>query len=274
MDREQDTALSLRLEAKDVTAGYGEQNVLHDVDLRVGAGEFVGLLGQNGSGKSTLLKVLSATLKPRAGSVLLDGRELGAWSPRERAKRIAVVPQQETTAFAFSVQDVVLMGRYPHHERGKHDAARDFEIARAAMEQTDILHLQERPVTQLSGGEYRRVLMARALAQQTPLLLLDEPTAHLDIAHQAELLHLAKRLTQQDNPQGVLAALHDINHAAEFCDQIVMLEAGRVLATGTPDEVLTDNILRRAYGAEIRMGQNPLTGRPLLLSLLPLRKDS
>jgi iron complex transport system ATP-binding protein len=262
----------MRLEARDVTAGYEAKNVLENADLSVEVGEFVGLLGQNGSGKSTLLRVLSAVLKPRTGKVVLDEREIGAWSARERAKRTAFVPQQETTAFAFSVLDVVLMGRYPHLERGKGEQRRDFDLARQAMEQTDTLHLQERAVTQLSGGEYRRVLMARALAQQTPLLLLDEPTAHLDIAHQAELLHLAKRLTQQkDSPaRGVLAALHDIGQAAEFCDRIVMLHNGRVLATGTPDKVLTEDILRRAYGAEVRMGRNPLTGRPLLLSLSPL----
>jgi iron complex transport system ATP-binding protein len=246
----------MRLEARDVTAGYEAKNVLENADLSVEVGEFVGLLGQNGSGKSTLLRVLSAVLKPRTGKVVLDEREIGAWSARERAKRTAFVPQQETTAFAFSVLDVVLMGRYPHLERGKGEQRRDFDLARQAMEQTDTLHLQERAVTQLSGGEYRRVLMARALAQQTPLLLLD----------------LAKRLTQQkDSPaRGVLAALHDIGQAAEFCDRIVMLHNGRVLATGTPDKVLTEDILRRAYGAEVRMGRNPLTGRPLLLSLSPL----
>ncbi len=259
-----------QLEAESVVAGYDAGNVLEGVSIRIVTGEFVGLLGQNGSGKSTLLRVLSHTLKPYSGTVTLDGKEIGQWSPRDRAKRIAFVPQQETTTFAFTVQDVVMMGRYPHLERNRREQAADYAAAHDAMEMTDVLLLQDRPVTKLSGGEYRRVLMARALAQQSPLLLLDEPTAHLDIAHQAELLLLARNLAHTSKtPQGVLAALHDVNQAAEFCDRIVLLHAGRVFAEGSPDTVLTEDNLRRAYHAEIRMGQNPLTGRPMILSLSP-----
>jgi iron complex transport system ATP-binding protein len=260
----------MRLEAESLVAGYDARNILEGVSVRVATGEFVGLLGQNGSGKSTLLRVLSHALKPHSGTVTLDGKEITQWSPRDRAKRIAFVPQQETTTFAFTVQDVVMMGRYPHLERNRREQATDYAAAHDAMKMTDILLLKDRPVTKLSGGEYRRVLMARALAQQSPLLLLDEPTAHLDIAHQAELLMLARNLAHRpENSQGVLAALHDINQAAEFCDRIVLLHAGGVFAEGAPDAVLTEDNLRHAYHAEIRMGQNPLTGRPMILSLSP-----
>lgn len=267
---QQPNNLITQLEAESVVAGYDVGNVLEGVSIRVETGEFVGLLGQNGSGKSTLLRVLSYSLKPSLGTVTLDGKEIGQWSPRDRAKRIAFVPQQETTTFAFTVQDVVMMGRYPHLDRNRREQAADYAVAHHAMEMTDIILLRDRPVTKLSGGEYRRVLMARALAQQSPLLLLDEPTAHLDIAHQAELLLLARTLAHNpENPQGVLAALHDINQAAEFCDRIVLLHAGKVFAEGSPNAVLTEDNLRRAYHADIRMGQNPLTGRPMILSLSP-----
>ncbi len=265
----------MRLEAHSIIAGYDSRNVLENVSMTVATGEFVGLLGQNGSGKSTLLRVLTHALKPHSGSVELDGKPIVQWSPKDRAKRIAFVPQQETTTFAFTVQDVVLMGRYPHLDRNRREQSEDYAIARRAMESTDTLALQDRPVTRLSGGEYRRVLMARALAQQSPLLLLDEPTAHLDIAHQAELLALAQQLAHRsEKPQGVLAALHDINQAAEFCDRIVLLLSGRVLAEGTPDAVLTEDNLRRAYNAEVRMGQNPLTGRPMIFSLQSQSRNS
>ena len=265
----------MRLEARSVAAGYDGRPVLDAVSLTIGTGEFVGLLGQNGSGKSTLLRVLTSALKPHSGSVELDGKPITQWSPKERAKRIAFVPQQETTTFAFTVQDVVLMGRYPYQERNRHEQIQDYAIARQAMESTDTLALQNRPVTRLSGGEYRRVLMARALAQQSPLLLLDEPTAHLDIAHQAELLSLARELAHQSNqPYGVLAALHDINQAAEFCDRIVLLHSGQVIAEGSPETVLTEDNLRHAYNAEVRMGLNPLTQRPMILSLQSRNKSS
>lgn len=259
------------LEARDISAGYGGSPVLESVSVTVIAGEFVGLIGPNGCGKSTLLRVLSNVLKPEAGSVRLDGQAISGLTPLERAKRLAFVPQQEPTAFDYTVRDVVLMGRHPYRKRFRGESAEDYEIVYRALADADILHIADRPVTRLSGGEHRRTLLARALAQQTPLLLLDEPTAHLDVTHQVELLSLALRLTRLRGV-GVLAALHDLNQAAEFCDRLVLMRGGRVIAEGHPEDVLTAANLRRAYDAETQVGRNAVTGKPMLLTVHPIRE--
>ncbi|HZO87580.1 MAG TPA: heme ABC transporter ATP-binding protein [Chthonomonadaceae bacterium] len=263
----------MRLEGTGITAGYGAQNVLETVDVAVETGEFVGLIGPNGSGKSTLLRVLSQALRPRRGQVRLEGREIGSWSSRELARRLAFVPQEEPAVFDFTVRDVVLMGRHPHHRRFQGDTAEDYACVARALADADILHLADRPITQLSGGEHRRVLLARALAQQTPFLLLDEPTAHLDVTHQIEILALVHRLTRERGV-GALAALHDLNHAAEFCDRLTLLCAGRRIAEGLPEAVLTPVNLRAAYDAHVQVGRNPATGKPMLLSLYPARAEA
>lgn len=263
----------MRLEAKEITAGYDRsKDILQAVSVAVETGQFVGLLGPNGSGKSTLLRVLTRVLSPRLGTIHLDGREIARWTPLEIAKRVAFVPQQEPAAFDFTVREVVLMGRYPHHARFRGDTAEDHAIVDRALQECDALALQDRPVTQLSGGEHRRVLLARALAQQTPLLLLDEPTAHLDVTHQAELLVTVRRLCREEN-KGALAALHDLNQAAEFCDRLVLVSRGRVIAEGTPEAVMTPDHMRLAYQAEACIGPNPITGRPMLLTLRSMRDD-
>ena len=258
------------LEAVEVTAGYGAEDVLHGISVGLRQGEMVGLIGPNGCGKSTLLRCLSGIMKVRSGSVRLAGREIAAWTPREIARQLAFVPQAEPALFEFKVRDIVLMGRHPHLQRWKGETDEDYRIVAQALEQADILHLADRPVTQLSGGEHRRMLLARALAQQTPLLLLDEPTAHLDITHQAEILTLVRNATQTAR-LGAIAALHDLNQASEFCDRLVLMVRGTIVAQGTPDEVLTPNNLRIAYGAEGRIGCNPATGRPMLLSVRTAR---
>ena len=260
---------AIELEATDITAGYGGADILQTVGVRLRTGEFVGLLGPNGSGKSTLLRVLSCVLRPRLGSVTLDGKNLTQWTATERAQRIAFAPQQETAAFDFSVREVVLMGRYPHRQRLRSEAAADYAVVAQALAETDLTALADRPVTALSGGEHRRVLLARALAQQTPLLLLDEPTAHLDITHQAELLLLTRRLVAEKGI-GAMAALHDLNQAAEFCDRLILMRSGKIVAEGTAEAVFTTENLRRVYDADAQIGTNPATGRPFLFALRPL----
>lgn len=264
----------MQLEAKEVTAGYDrDRDVLRSVSVSVRTGQFVGLLGPNGCGKSTLLRVLTRVLRPRQGTVYLDGRELSHWTSLEIARRIAFVPQQEPATFDFTVRDVVLMGRYPHRARFRGETPADYAIVERALAACDALDLRDRPVTQLSGGEHRRVLLARALAQQTPLLLLDEPTAYLDVTHQVELLVMVRRLCREEN-KGAMAALHDLDQAAEFCDWIVLLSQGRVIAEGTPEAVMNPEYLRLAYQAEACIGLNPVTGRPMLLSLRPARRNT
>jgi iron complex transport system ATP-binding protein len=260
----------MQLLATGVSAGYGEVDVLHEVNVEVNSGEFVGLVGPNGCGKSTLLRVLSKTLLSKHGSIVLDGVSIGKMSAIEMALAIAFVPQQEPAIFDFTVHDVVLMGRYPHHNRKKGDTEHDYEIVREALAAADICELIQRPITRLSGGEHRRVLLARALAQDAPLMLLDEPTAHLDVTHQAELLTLVQKLVKKKSV-GALAALHELNHAAEYCDRLVLMCNGRVIHQGVPAEVLTPENLSTAYGARARVGKNPVTGRPIILSVTSLR---
>lgn len=258
------------MEAQALHAGYGSKEVLTDVSVHLDSGEFVGLIGPNGCGKSTLLRVLTMALPARHGQIRLDGRPIGGMSRLEMARQIAFVPQQEPAAFDFTVREVVLMGRYPHRRGGLGDSEADFALVRQVLAETDLLALADRPVTRLSGGEHRRVLIARALVQQTPLMLLDEPTAHLDPTHQVELMQRIHDLTRQRS-LGALAALHDLNQAAETCDRLVLMAAGSILAMGTPREVLTQANLRIAYAADTQIGNNPVTGRLSVFALRPLR---
>lgn len=263
------------MEARALHAGYGPKEVLNDVSLTLDAGEFVGLIGPNGCGKSTLLRVLTLALPARSGEVRLDGQPIQSMSRLALARLVAFVPQQEPAAFDFTVRDVVLMGRYPHRGQGRHlgDTEADFALVRQALAETGLLSLADRSITRLSGGEHRRVLMARALVQQTPLMLLDEPTAHLDPTHQVDLMQRVQDLTRRRN-MGALAALHDLNQAAEYCDRLILMASGRVLAVGAPAEVLTSPHLRLAYGAETQIGQNPVTGRLSIFALRPLRPQA
>ena len=243
--------------------------MLTDVSLGLAAGEVVGLIGPNGCGKSTLLKVLSGVLPLKAGQVTLSGVTLKALSMRDVARRVAFVPQEEASNFDFTVQDIVLMGRYAHRGGGP-ETADDYLSVERALRTADCLHLRQRLVTQLSGGEHKRVLLARALSQDAPVMLLDEPTAHLDITHQVEVYLLARKLSSESQI-GVLMAIHDLNQAAEFCDRLILMESGRVIVEGSPDCVLTANNLRMVYHARAEVGINPLTGKTMILSVLPER---
>ncbi len=251
------------LQVQGLTAGYDGRPVLRGVSLTAHAGEMVGIIGPNGAGKSTLLKTITGVVRPISGDVRIAGRDRAAFKLNELARTVAYVPQAEPTLFEFSVRDVVLMGRHPYV--GLSSALDDFEAADRAMTATDIVHLSERPVTALSGGEHRRVILARAIAQQPSLMLLDEPTAHLDMTHQTDVLSLLVRMTRSEGLCAV-AALHDLNAASEYCDRLVLIASGRVLADGPPDDVLRSRQLRDAYGADFHVVPNPISGRPLVLA--------
>ncbi len=260
--------MQTRIEARDVSARYGDRIVLKDIGLSVTSGAFIGIIGPNGAGKSTLLRILSGTLPPAAGQVFFNGEEASRLRPRDLALQIAFVPQSEPAVFEFAVKEIVLMGRHPHvHGLGGETAA-DFEAAARAMASMDILDLADRPITTLSGGEHRRVLIARALAQQTPALLLDEPTAHLDITHQMEIMSLARRMVDQEG-KAVVAALHDLNMAAEYCDRLILIAGGRITADDAPEGVLIPPLLELAYGMPLQVGRNPATGRPMIFPIPP-----
>lgn len=242
-------------------ASYGGEPVLRGLDLALRPGEMVGLLGPNGSGKSTLLRVLAGLLPAHSGRVELAGSELRDYSARARARLIGLVPQYATIPFAFSVHDVVAMGRNPYLGLLEGLGPDDREAVRTALERTDCAHLRERLVTELSGGELQRVIIARALAQEPRLLLLDEPTAHLDLNHQLEI---ARMLRQLNREQGltVLWVSHDLNLAAEFCERLVLLQGGIVVTEGPPAEVISAHWLGQVYGLRLPIAQNPRSGRP------------
>jgi len=265
------------LAAENIRVGYRPDAppALRDFTLGLRPGVFVGVIGPNGSGKSTLVRALSRTLRPAAGTVLLGTEDLyGSVTARRAGQVVGVVPQETAVALDFSVREVVRMGRAPHLPRRPFagEAAGDEDIVARALSAAGVADLAERPVTSLSGGERQRVLFARALAQQPEVILLDEPTAHLDLRHQSELLTLARALAHgqtHGQNKAVLAVLHDVNLAAAFCDILVLLRAGRVVAQGTPDEVLTPALLAEAYDADVWVRRHPTTGRPLVLTLPP-----
>jgi len=235
----------MRLETEQIEMFYGAQQILKEVSIHVEHGEFVGIIGPNGSGKSTLLKCIYRVLKPDKGCVMLDGEILDSMSYRTSAKKMAVVAQHNHYNFDFLVRDIVLMGRSPHKRALERDHADDYKIADEALEKVGMTDFAERTFSTLSGGEQQRVILARALAQQTPCLILDEPTNHLDITHQLQLLHIVKKLGVT-----VLSAIHDLNIAAAFCDRLYVLKESKIAVSGTPHEVLTRDIIYDIYHVE------------------------
>jgi cobalamin transport system ATP-binding protein len=246
-----------------VSAAYGRRLVLRDLTLSAHKGEVLGVIGANGAGKSTLLRVIAGTLAPRSGSVRLDDLDLLRLDVRRRAQRLAVVPQNPRVPEAFRVEEIVLMGRTPYLSLLGKESAEDIRLARLAMMQTDTLAFANRRVGELSGGEQQRVLVARALAQQPQVLLLDEATAHLDLKHQAEILGLARTMAHECGLI-VVAALHDLNLAALYADRLALLCAGELLAVDKPVAVLTAPLLQRAYGVRVNIGEHPVYHTPLV----------
>ena len=243
---------------------YDGAEVLRGIDLRVDAGEIVGIIGPNGSGKSTLLRALSGALRPSAGHALLQGQDVADMRARDRARTIGVVQQQASATFAFSVADMVAMGRHAHIGLLGGMTSEDRQAVQWALEHTDCERLADRPITELSGGELQRVVIARALAQQPGALLLDEPTNHLDLNHQLEIGELLRSLNR-DRGMTIIWVSHDLNLAAEFCDRIVVIGDGNVVADGTPAQVITQDMIERIYGVRVPVTDNPVTGQPQVL---------
>jgi iron complex transport system ATP-binding protein len=249
-----------------VSFAYGAIEAVKDLSFSVAKGEVFGLLGPNGSGKSTVVRLLSRVLTPRSGRVSLASRDLGTYSREELARQVAVVPQETAIELPFSVLEVVLMGRSPHLGRFGFERAEDLAIAHRAMEQTGVYDLAMREIHELSGGERQRVILARALAQEPRVLLLDEPTAFLDIKHQVEVYDLVKTLSRQ-NGLTVVAILHDLNLAALYCDRLALLKSGRLFCLGTPEQVLTYTNIKAVYETEVYIGLNDITGKVHILPL-------
>jgi iron complex transport system ATP-binding protein len=251
---------------ENVHFAYAGRPALRDVSFQVWPGEFFGVLGPNGSGKSTLLKVAAGLLRPDAGRVLLEKGDLFALRRRDLARRIAFLAQEARIEFPYRVSEVVLLGRTPHLGWLGFPAERDLALAREALALTGSLELAQRRVHELSGGERQRVFLAMALAQEPHLLLLDEPTAHLDLHHQIALHDLLRR-RNREGPLTVLTVLHDLNLAAQYCDRVLLLFEGRVFACGTIEEVLTYRNVREVFSVEPYVGVNELNGTRFLVPM-------
>ena len=235
----------MKIKTEDIRLAYGADAILKGVSMEAGNREFVGLIGPNGSGKSTLLKCVYRVLSPDDGAVFLDGKSLKEMNYKASARSMGVVAQHNYYNFDFSVREVVLMGRSPHKKALERDNAEDYAIVAEALEKVGMADFAARSFSTLSGGEQQRVILARALAQQTPCLILDEPTNHLDITHQLQLLKIVKQLDVT-----VISAIHDLNIAAMFCDRLYVLKNGEIVAEGTPREVLTRELIREIYEVE------------------------
>lgn len=254
------------LAAKGVVCGYDDREVLHGVTMVVRQGEFVGLIGPNGSGKSTLLRALTGILPLHAGEVLLEGQPLASYSRRQIAQKIAVVSQITGSIFSFTVEDYVLMGRTPYLGRLQAQQARDIHIAWEAMELADITPLASRPITELSGGELQRAKIAQALTQQADILLLDEPTAFLDINHQHDIFELLARFNREQG-KTIICVSHDLNLAAQYCERLVVLAEGRVYTQGSPRAVINAQMIEQVYHVQVEVDSGP--GEAPRVSLLP-----
>mgnify|MGYP006269432727 CR=1 FL=1 len=249
-----------------VSFSYFNGLVLRDINLSITDGEMVGLIGPNGCGKTTLLKLASGILSPVRGEISLGGVNLRKLSRKKVAQHVAVVPQYFNIPFAFTVEEVVLLGRTPFVNAMSGETKRDREMSVMALELAGINHLQNRYFNDLSGGERQKVILAMALAQEPKMLLLDEPTTHLDISHQCEILELVKKLNREQGVT-VVAAMHDLNLASLFFDRLVLLKDGIIVADGTPQEVLTENKIQEVFSASVKVSQHPVTSVPHIVVL-------
>ncbi|MFJ1914198.1 ABC transporter ATP-binding protein [Streptomyces sp. NPDC088147] len=259
-----------RIIARELTLAYEDRTVVHELDLAVPDGQVSVIVGPNACGKSTTLRALGRLLKPRGGSVLLDGTELARIPTRKIAQSIGLLPQSPVAPEAITVADLVSRGRQPHQHWWQQWSDEDERAVTDAMERTDVTALADRSVDELSGGQRQRVWIAMALAQETDLLLLDEPTTFLDIAHQVEVLDLVRRLNH-DQGRTVVIVLHDLNQAARYADHLVAMKEGRIVAEGRPGEIVTAELVREVFGLESVVVPDPVTGSPLVVPGAPYR---
>ncbi|MEU0695730.1 ABC transporter ATP-binding protein [Streptomyces niveus] len=259
-----------RLAAHELTLAYDDRTVVHDLELAVPDGRVTVIVGPNACGKSTTLRALGRLLKPKSGSVLLDGAELASIPTRRIAQSIGLLPQSPVAPEAITVADLVSRGRQPHQRWWQQWSEEDERAVTDAMARTDVTELAERSVDELSGGQRQRVWIAMALAQETDLLLLDEPTTFLDIAHQVEVLDLVRRLNHEQG-RTVVIVLHDLNQAARYADHLVAMKEGRIVAEGAPGEIVTAELVREVFGLESVVVPDPVTGSPLVIPGAPYR---
>ena len=254
---------STRLRVEDATLAYDNRVISSGLTVDIPDRSFTVIVGPNACGKSTLLRSLSRLLKPQQGRVLLDGKAIGAMKPKDVARTIGLLPQTSVAPDGITVVDLVSRGRYPHQGMIRQWTSADESAVVDAMRATDVAELASRAVDELSGGQRQRVWAAMALAQQTPILLLDEPTTFLDIAHQIELLDLFARLNREGNT--IVAVLHDLNHAARYADHLIVMKAGEVVATGAPADIVTADLVEHVFGLPCLIIEDPVSKTPLIV---------
>lgn len=252
------------LEVLDLTCGYNTKIVLKKISFSVKLGEFVGIVGPNGSGKTTLLRALSGLMTLLTGDIKISGVDIKAFSRNELAKHIAFVPQLMEPIEGFSVLDMVLLGRTPHLPRFKFESEEDYQVAKWAIEELQVEEFTNKEVTHLSGGEFQRVVIARALAQEPKIMMLDEPISHLDLRYQIKILKLLKKIKQQ---RTIIATFHDLNMASRFCQRLILVKNGEILADGMPDEVVTAENIWKAYKVRAQVKKNLRTKHSSLIYL-------
>ncbi|MGW6058345.1 ABC transporter ATP-binding protein [Streptomyces sp. NPDC055189] len=262
-----------RLSARELTLAYEDREVVHDLELAVPDGKVTVIVGPNACGKSTTLRALGRLLKPKSGAVLLDGEALTKLPTKKIAQQIGLLPQTPVAPEAITVADLVARGRQPHQHWWQQWSDEDERAVTEAMERTDVAALAERPVDELSGGQRQRVWIAMAIAQETDILLLDEPTTYLDISHQVEVLDLVRQLAtgtrQVERGRTVVVVLHDLNQAARYADHLVAMKQGRIVAEGAPADVVTEELVREVFGLECVVVPDPVTGSPLVVPGAP-----
>ncbi|GHB68342.1 cobalamin/Fe3+-siderophore ABC transporter ATP-binding protein [Streptomyces xanthochromogenes] len=260
--------MTSRLTARELTLAYEDRTVVHGLDLAVPDGKVTVIVGPNACGKSTTLRALGRLLKPRGGAVLLDGTELARIPTKRIAQAIGLLPQSPVAPEAITVADLVSRGRQPHQHWWQQWSDADERAVTDAMDRTDVTALADRPVDELSGGQRQRVWIAMALAQETGVLLLDEPTTYLDISHQVEVMDLVRQLNHERG-RTVVMVLHDLNQAARYADHLVAMKAGRIVAEGRPEEVVTAELVREVFGLDSVVVPDPVTGSPLVVPGAP-----
>lgn len=249
------------LKVSNLTCGYDGRRILKGISFEVNKGDFLGIIGPNGAGKTTLFRAMTKILPILEGKIIYDGKDLTKISNKELAKKVAVLPQILEIIFPFTVLEFVKMGRFPHLERFEKIKATDLEVVEKALEVTDVLPLKDRKINELSGGERQRVILAQSLAQEPQLLLLDEPTTHLDISHQVDILDVVRKLSKEKNLT-IIAILHDLNLASEYCERLILLKEGKIFKAGTPQEVLTYQNIEDVYKTVVVVDKSPISFRP------------
>ncbi|OPJ55391.1 ABC transporter ATP-binding protein [Alkalithermobacter paradoxus] len=255
-----------KIKVNNLNWSFGNEKILDNIDIQIEKGKFYSIIGPNGSGKTTLFRNISKALEVPRNSIFIENKDISKLSSKDISKRISCVPQNTIVEFDFSVMDVVLMGRTPYLRRFQDETNGDIQIAKKAMEMTNTWHLKDKKINQISGGERQRAIIARAIAQSTDIILLDEPISNLDIHNQVEILDTIKRLNKE-NDLTVVAILHDLNLASAYSDEILLLNKGKIVSKGTPEKVLTEENIKSVYNMKVSMIKNPSTGKPYIIPI-------